>query len=435
MTNKEKFLKGQTTIKRRKFLDCKVFELKICSNKLNRTQKEHLNRLFLETKWMYNSILSSEDIFKFNHKIKSVQILNKDKKSEKRELKLLPAQVKQELVKRTKTSIKSLSTKKKKGRSDQVGRLKFKSEINSIPLTQYGITYKLHFNTSNIKLAGLKGTLKVKGLNQIKVDKKVKGLNQIKVDKMEIANATLVRKPSGYYLKVTTFSIPKINESKEVVGIDFGIKDDLVLSNGIKFKTKLPVSKGIKLAHRRFSKKIKGSKNHWKAKIRIRKKYEKYNNVKKDATNKIVSHIKNNYSHIGIQDENIKGWHSGLFGKQVQQSILGGIIAKVKKLQSTSIVDRYFPSTKLCNKCGTLNKITLSDRVYRCDCGYSKDRDIHSGMNILIESLNKLIPTGRRDFKPVEFNTSAIEKLKLGLSNSFVSINYEAGRCNSLGLF
>jgi transposase len=119
-----------------------------------------------------------------------------------------------------------------------------------------------------------------------------------------------------------------------------------------------------------------------------------------------------------------------LFGKQIQQSILGGIISELKNHSRTSIVNRYFPSTKLCPKCGNLNKLSLSDRIYNCDCGYSKDRDIHSANNILIES----IPMERRNFKPVEFNISAIEKLKKSLSNSFVSIDYEAGRYNSLGL-
>jgi len=114
----------------------------------------------------------------------------------------------------------------------------------------------------------------------------------------------------------------------------------------------------------------------------------------------------------------------------VQQSILGGIISELKKLPQTSIVDRFFPSTKLCPECGTLNKLTLADRQYICECGYFQDRDIHSAMNILLES----IPMEYRNFKPVEFNTSAIEKLKKSLSNSFVSIDYEAGRYNSLEL-
>jgi len=69
--------------------------------------------------------------------------------------------------------------------------------------------------------------------------------------------------------------------------------------------------------------------------------------------------------------------------------------------------------------------VTLADRQYICQCGYSQDRDIHAAMNILLAS----VPMGRGEFKPVEFNTSTLDYLK-----SFASVNYEAGRHNSLEL-
>jgi transposase len=97
----------------------------------------------------------------------------------------------------------------------------------------------------------------------------------------------------------------------------------------------------------------------------------------------------------------------------------------LKKLPQTHIVDKFFPSTKLCPECGQLNILTLADRMYNCSCGYSQDRDVHSANNILLES----IPMECRNFKPVEFNTSAMDYLK-----SFVSVNCEAGRYNSLEL-
>jgi transposase len=225
-------------------------------------------------------------------------------------------------------------------------------------------------------------------------------------------------------LKVTTFSTPLLNVSTDSIGIDFGIKDDLVLSNGVKFKTKLEISKRVKLDQRALSRKIKGSTNHFKQKNKLKKSYEKHNNKKKDAKNKIVNYLITNFGHIGIQDENIKGWHASLFGKQVQQSMMGGIISGLKKSPRTSVIDRYFPSTQLCPSCATLNKFSLSKRVYKCECGYEKDRDTHAASNILNESLKKSkIPAERRKLTPVEFNASALEKLRSDLSNSFVSID------------
>jgi len=399
------------TREKRKTQTCKVYELKLSENKFNLKQIDFLHRIFLEAKWVYNDILNFNDLKNYDCKKKEVEIINKEKEKEIRELKVLGSQIKQEILQRTWCSIKSLSTKKKKGKTKQVGRLKFKSQVNSIPLKQYGITYK--FQDGGLKIQNCKFLFQIKGLKQIPKE-------------AEFANANLIRKPSGYYLKVTCFLLKENKEiSKEIIGIDFGIKDDLVLSNGIKFQTKFTTSSEIKREQRKLSKKKKGSHNYWKQKNKVALAYGKQNNKKQDCKNKIVNYLKNNYSHIAIQNENIKGWHSGLFGKQVQQSILGGIILELKQLPQTHIVDRFFPSTKLCPECGTLNKPTLADRVYFCDCGYSQDRDIHSAKNILLET----IPMECRKFKPVEFNISAIDYLK-----SFVSVNCEAGRYNSLEL-
>ena len=402
------------TREKRKTQTCKVFELKLISNQINSQQKHFLSRVFLEAKWIYNDILNFDDLKNYDTKKKEVSILNKNKEKEIRELKVLGSQIKQEILHRTWTSIKSHSTKKKKGK--KIGKLKFKSQINSIPLIQFGKTYK--FVDGRLRIQKCKKALKIKGLKQIP-------------NEAEFANANLIRKPSGYYLKVTCFLPKETKETgKEIVGIDFGIKDDLILSNGIKFNTKLPTSFRIKKEQRKLAKKKKRSHNFWKQKNKVALAYEKQNNKKTDAKNKIVSYLKSNYSHIAIQNENIKGWHSGLFGRQVQQSILGGIISELKKHSRTSLVDRFFPSTKLCPECGTLNKPTLADRIYNCGCGYSQDRDIHSANNILL----KTIPPERRNFKPVEFNSSALSSLKLSLKNSFVRVNYEAGRYNALRL-
>ena len=394
---------------RRESQTCKVFELKIQSNKLNKKQKYFLNKVFLEAKWFYNDILSFGDFANYDTKKKTVIVLNRERKEEFKELKVLGSQIKQELLQRIWNSIKALSVRKQ---NSKVGKLKYKGQISSIPLIQYGNTYKVINN--RLKIQKCKPLFYVKGLEQIPKN-------------TEFANANLIKKPSGYYLKVTCFlDKEKPNNSKEIVGIDFGIKDDLTLSNGIKFQTKFPITSRIKKEQRKLSKKKKDSNNYRKQKSKVALVYEILTNKKKDAKNKIVSYLKNNYSHIAIQDENIKGWQSGLFGRQVQQSIMGGIISELKKLPQTSIVNRYFPSTKLCNNCGLLNKISLSDRVYNCRCGYSKDRDTHSAYNILLESL----PMEHRKFTPVEFNTSALGSLRLPSA----SMNVESGKYNSLML-
>ena len=75
-----------------------------------------------------------------------------------------------------------------------------------------------------------------------------------------------------------------------------------------------------------------------------------------------------------MQDENIAGWHKGMFGKQVQHSCLGIVKSKLMALPNVVILDRFIPTTKLCPKCHSVkNDMTLADRVYECSCGYQED--------------------------------------------------------------
>ena len=186
----------------------------------------------------------------------------------------------------------------------------------------------------------------------------------------------------------------------------------MVFSNGIKIDTTVPLSKKVKAEHRKLSKKSKRSKNEFRQKTRLGKAYERVTNKRKDIKNKINSYLKNNFGCIVVQNENIKGWHAGLFGKQIQQSTIGGIIAGIKDLPHTTIVDRFYPSTQECPVCLKREKQSLDKREYVCECGYREDRDIHAARNVLFEGL-KIVPTVRRDLvsfwneKPVEIESSA----------------------------
>jgi putative transposase len=306
-------------------------------------------------------------------------------------------------------SIKGLSILKKKG--FQVGRVKHTRNIDSIPLPQFKNTWNIQHG--RIRIQGLKKTLPVSGLDQIP-------------EEAEFANAILFKKASGYYLHVTTY-LPKQERVKtgKDVGLDFGIKDSIVTSDGEKFNVKIPESEKLKNLQRRFSKKAKGSKQRRKVNLKIRKEYEKITNQKKDKVNKIVSHLVKNYDTIYIQDEMIKQWQSGLFGKQVQNSALGAIKARLKSLESVRVISRSFPTTKMCYNCGTINPISLSERVYRCDCcGLEEDRDIKAAKTILTVGRRKF-PYTERICTPPEMETSIQSESGFGL-NKFLSMKEEA---------
>lgn len=125
----------------------------------------------------------------------------------------------------------------------------------------------------------------------------------------------------------------------------------------------------------------------------IKKSLNKTNNQKKDIKNKIVSKLVNTYETICIQDENIKEWQEGYFGKQVHDSILGGIMSGLKsKSHALNIVNRYTPTTQPCPICLKLNKISLNQREYSCECGYRKSRDSHSGFMIQEIAMGRIDP-------------------------------------------
>ena len=355
------------TRERRTNQDCKVYELKIDWSALNIIQKTFIKKIFIEAKWLYNFILSQENIFdKEYSKLKEVAV-KKAEVFETRKLECLSSQMKQSLQEKIFKSIKGLSVLKKKNK--KVGRLKFKSEINSIELKQFEVTWD--FKNSGIRVQGLKKFMKVKGLKQIP-------------NGSEFANAFIIKKPSGYYFHITTYQpkIKKVKTGKEI-GIDFGIKDMLVTSNGEKINCNITESKRLKQLQMWLSKKVKGSKNWWKTKNKIRLEYERIDNKKKDKVNKIINSLTGRYDVIHIQDENISGWKKW-FGKQVQHSILGAIKTRLKNLESTQVVNRWEPTTKLCYACGKKNKIGLDERTYRCSCGLEEDRDIKAAKTILL---------------------------------------------------
>jgi transposase len=383
----------RATKEKRSQQTCNVYTLKISN------PSDELKLLFHEAKWFYNHCLNQNDIFNISvRKAKEVKIKVLDS-FENRELKSLSSQMKMGLHEKTIANIKMLYTVKKKGQI--IGKLKFSKEVNSIPLPQYDRTYKLLENNRKVKIQGIKKPLRILGFNQLPKN-------------CELANGRLIKKASGYYLQVTTFVKKEIINKSDLtmIGIDMGIKDSIVLSNGEKYSCKLSETDKLKELQKKLKFKTVYSKNKEELKRKIKREYEKVTNRKNDKANKLVSYLKTNYSHIYFQDEMISAWHKGLFGKQVQQSYLGTIKAKLKNLESTTMIKTSEPTTQLCPSCGALNKHSLKERTYTCSCGYSDDRDIHSAKNmIFIGSKNY----ARKELAstPLEEKTSALKKVAI----------------------
>lgn len=340
-----------------------IKNFKVIELKLKNTDKEYFSRLFLEAKWFANHILSQDDVFSFDTKINQVIVKTPDGESE-RELISLSSQMKQNIFFNIRDNINGLSVRKKKG--FKVGWLKFKKEVNSIPLSNQTFI----INGNKVKFQKNRSFFRVRGIDQLP-------------ENPDIRCGVLVRKQDGIYIHICIVVDQDLKKQTiGNIGLDIGIKDHFTFSDGSKvsFSAK-EQEKKIKKSNQSLSRKKKGSKNWIKAKNQIKKKYQKMNNIKKDASNKLISALSN--FKVAFQDEMISVWQKGLFGKQVQHTILGRVKSMLQKNTDNLMLDRSFPTTQTCRECGRLNKHKLSERVYKCDCGYSCDRDTHSAINML----------------------------------------------------
>jgi transposase len=277
----------------------------------------------------------------------------------------------------------------------KIGKLKFKSEIKCIPLKQHTQTFTILKQSKRIKIQGIKKPLRVNGLNQLP-----------KI--YEIANANLVKSGNDFYVKITIFTPKeKTNVPNRSIGIDFGCSTQLTLSNGEKIEYQVPVSNKLKKIDRKVSKKVKGSKNKAKFLIKRQKEFNYLTNKRKDIKNKIVSKLVKNYKTIIFQDESIESWKQNGHGKKIQFSAIGGIISALhRKAVTPIVVEKYYPSTQICSKCGNKQKMKEKVRTYVCkSCNCKIDRDINAAINIEKEGLKQLVPMEHR-IKPVEIITS-----------------------------
>ena len=378
---------------------CLVYELKINTSKMNKKNLEKLKFLFVQCKWLYNYLLNEEvDIFKFDTKTRDIYIYDKDKNKISKTIDI-PSKIIQSVHGGLKQNIQSLNHRKQKGY--KIGKLKFKSEYNSIDLSQYNNTHAI--KNGKFRICGFKNLFKVHGLNQIKSD-------------YEIANAKLIYKPSGYYIKLTCFeniTNKRIQKPIKEVGLDFGIKTNITTSDNEKFDIRIEESERLKGLQRKFARQIKGSNNRYKTLKKIKLEYEKLSNKKKDKCNKLVNYLCTNYSTIYMQDEMIAGWHKGLFGKQVQHSCLGQLKSKLICQPIVKVIDKSYPTTKLCYNCGRLDKdITLNDRTFICpSCGFQEERDLKAAKTILF------IGQCKNTYVPVERRNTTVEKMSDSLSS------------------
>ena len=383
----------RTRMKRAKQI-CKTFKFKIDYKNLNTEQKEYIKMMFVEAKWIYNYLISQDDIYSFNYKdLRQVTHKDKNRNDIISDIKYVRSSVKQELILQIINQIKALSKLKKKGH--KTGKLKFKSEFNSIKLKQYNITHSLRGN--KFKIQGIKDLIRVRGIEQLSKYK----------NNIDYTTANLIYDGINYYIALTCFIDKDTNiktYKNDIVGIDMGVSTNLTLSDGTKYDISVGESDRLKKLQTKLVSKQKGSNNRYKLIKKIRKEYIHINNKKNDISNKIVHSILTNNKTVIIQDEQLNEWkQDGLSGSKIQHSVLGRVKNKLIQSERTVILDKWFPTTKYCSCCGSKTELKLTDRIFEChNCKKKEDRDIHAANNMIWFYLHTINAPGTDVNMPVD---------------------------------
>ena len=246
--------------------------------------------------------------------------------------------------------------------------------------------------------------LKIPTLGWIRI--KEKGYIPTTKDGYMIRSGTVSVKAGRFYVSVLV-EIPDVNidnSSNEGIGIDLGLKDFAIVSNGKTYRN-INKSAGLKKLEkqlireqRSLSRKYENLKkgestqraNIRKQKLKVQKLHHKMDNIRTDHINKTIAEIvKTKPSYITIEDLNVKGMMKNrCLSKAVASQKFYEFRTRLKaKCDENGIelrvADRFYPSSKTCHHCGSVRKnLKLSDRIYRCECGYVADRDLNAALNL-----------------------------------------------------
>jgi putative transposase len=245
--------------------------------------------------------------------------------------------------------------------------------------------------------------IKIPSLGWVRI--KEKGYIPTTKDGYVIKSGSVSIKAGRYYVS----ALVEVSDNKAVdhfgegIGIDLGLKDFAIVSNG---KTYQNINKSARLKKlerqlireqrclsRKYEKLKEGEstqKNIQKQKLKVQRLHHKIDNIRTDYINKSIAEIvKTKPSYITIENLNVSGMMKNRhLSKAVASQKFYEFRTKLKaKCDENGIelrvVDRWYPSSKICHCCGAIKKdLKLSDRIYRCDCGYVEDRDFNAALNL-----------------------------------------------------
>lgn len=264
----------------------------------------------------------------------------------------------------------------------KVGFPKFKSKCNRRQTYRTNVFSVV--NDKQVKLPKL-------GLVKARISRPIEG---------RVLSVTVKQVPSGkYFVTVCCTDVPEPKASKSTVcmlGVDAGVHDIATCSDGERLPNPKYLAKSeakLKREQRRLSRKVKGSTNRDKQRVKVARAHEKISNQRKDVLHKFTTNVVYKSQGIAVEDLNVKGMmRNHHLAKAIGDASMSEMIRQLEYKcawyrRDFVKVDKFYPSSKTCSKCGHIySELTLAERSWSCsECGTVHDRDLNAAVNIARE--------------------------------------------------
>ena len=361
----------------------------------NKQQEQALNKVLGSYRFIYNHMLArKQEAYKADKTNLGLTELSKYFHHELRKEKQF-IWLKEQNTQVMQQSIRQMLTAYDKFFKEHKGFPKFKSKRDkqSVLFPIGAISKKNTFDARKITI-----TTKLKDIKFRCSDLYHKRLQKYKDN---IRRATLSKTKSGNFflsilVEMNDNELVKFGNTSRDVGIDLGVKDFVITSDGEVFENKRffkKEEKRIAKLQRQLSKKRKGSNNFHKQYKRIAKTFETITHKKEIYIHSVVNHLLSKYDTIYMEDLNTSGMlKNHKLAKAIQEVGFFKFKATLqnKALQNDKkivLIGRHYPSSKTCSQCGYIHKeLKLKDRNWQCpNCGSYHDRDYNAAVNILYE--------------------------------------------------
>jgi putative transposase len=217
--------------------------------------------------------------------------------------------------------------------------------------------------------------------------------------KGEVKHCTVSKTPTGKFFVSILCEVQHqpMKPTGKTVGIDLGLKDFAITSDGIRFKNNYHLKRferQLARAQKHLSRKVKGSNSRNRQRLKVAAIHEKIANLRLDRLHKVSTQIINAYDTICLEDLNVKGMMANYkLAKHIGDASWGAFVRLLEYKASWNDkrivkINRFYPTSKTCNECGYIHQsLSLGERTWTCPNGHTLDRDINASKNILEEGL------------------------------------------------